>query len=115
MIVKTSFKSAKSYLATLVGAGTEIETERMGLRWFFSGAMKHSNESTQSKTFHEIENAAGRIDPEKADQGDGMGEASCREIASSGFGFWQGNFDCPRRQGRQGSATIAVPAAPLPG
>ena len=70
MIVKTSFKSAKSYLATLVGAGVEIESERMGLRWFFSSAMKHDNESAQSKNVQGIENTAGRIDPEKADQGE---------------------------------------------
>lgn len=67
---KACFDSAKEYLAGLTGAGAGGGAmERLALRWFFSNARKHEDEAVSAQKFRSVEQPAGRIEPEKADQG----------------------------------------------
>ena len=66
---KACFDSAKEYLAKLGVSEAEASVERMALRWFFSNAMKHHNNASPPEKSRDIECPAGRIEPEKADEG----------------------------------------------
>ncbi|MFZ2653987.1 MAG: integron integrase, partial [Victivallales bacterium] len=115
---KACFDSAKEYLAKLGALESESSVERVALRWFFSNAMKHgddeavgsgvssvlfprasgrspgsdpvkTDEAPPSEKVQDVERLAGRIEPEKVDEGKTVWEKKLVECLRVGQYKWR--------------------------